>query len=293
MSVSALTYRPVATMRWGAMRAVLAIARANLRVVWRYWFFWIIIVISMMHFLVMFALIYIKSQFSTARDVAPLAQTILDQIQVTGTGAAYRDFLLRQSESVNIMLAYVAAVLLATDFQAGGVNFYLSKPISKVHYLLGKLGSLMMIVGLMTWAPAIILFIETALYSNSFEYVRDHTVILISITCYSLLLMIVPSLAAMAIAAIFHKAAAIIVVWIGLFVVMPAFAGLLRLVFGGREWLLLSLRFDFFVIAEALFGMYDTRRYHLLPYATGIVVAILVISVYVILRRLRPVEVVE
>ena len=287
-----IDYRTVERSRFGDIRAVWAIARANLRVIFRFWFFWVIIGLSMLHFLITFALIYMKSQVAT-RGEANFAAMIFDQIEITGTGRAYHEFLLRQTEGVYIMLAYASAVLLASDFQAGGVNFYLSKPIGRLHYLFGKLGALFLLVGIQTWLPAIGLFVEAALYASDFEYVREHTTILVGITGYSLLLMSVPSILGLAIAIVFRKTAAIIVVWIGALFVLPAFGALMGLVFDSRYWRLLGLRYDLRLMGSSLFGIISKTGEERFPYAMVIVIALTAVCVAVILRRLRPVEVVQ
>jgi hypothetical protein len=284
-------YRSTVRGRFADIRAVVAIIRANLAVIFRYPFFWVLISISMLHFLVTFALIYMKNQLA-AEQTFSFAARMFDEIEVTGSGRAYLGFLLRQTESVYIMLAYASAVLLATDFQAGGINFYLSRPIGRVHYLLGKLGTLAILVAIQTWLPAVGLFIEAALYAADFAYVQEHTTILIGITGYSLLLMIVPSLLGLTIAVLFRKTAAIVVVWIGLLFVMPAFGALLSLIFSSGNFLMMGLRYDLRVLGGSLFGLLSRGSEARFPYILIIIIALCTICLTIILRRLRPVEVV-
>jgi hypothetical protein len=284
-------YRTTVRGRFGDVRAVLAIIRANLAVIFRFPFFWVLISVSMLHFLITFALIYMKNQLA-AESTFSFAARMFDEIEVTGSGRAYLGFLLRQTESVYIMLAYASAVLLATDFQAGGINFYLSRPIGRVHYLLGKLGALAILVGIQTWLPAVGLFIEAALYEADFQYVRDHTTILVGITGYSLLLMIVPSLLGLTIAVLFRKTAAIVVVWIGLLFVLPAFGALLSLIFSSGHFLMMGLRYDLRVLGGSLFGLLSRGSEARFPYVLLIVISLSIICLTIVLRRLRPVEVV-
>lgn len=290
--ITGVGYRSTTRAGFGHARAVWAIASSNLRVIFRYWFFWILISVSMLHFLVTFALIYMRSQMSAAEN-AGFAVRIFEQVtDVTGTGSAYHNFLVRQTESVYILLAYASAVLLATDFQAGGINFYLSKPIGRIHYLLGKILALFIIVGFQTILPALALFIEAALYSSNFEYVKEHTTILVGILGYGAMLMLVPSLLSLAIAILFRKTTPIVVAWIGLLFVLPTFGTLLSFVFNQGDWRLLGLRYDLRILGSNLFGIASATSEERLPYALVIVVSISVICLAVILRRLRPVEVV-
>jgi hypothetical protein len=56
------------------------------------------------------------------------------------------------------MLAYASAVLLASDFQAGGINFT-SPSRSALHYLFGKLRSAFLLSAYKL-VPAVGLFVE-------------------------------------------------------------------------------------------------------------------------------------
>jgi len=295
MSTSAVRpigYRSTTRVSFGQFRAIWAIARSNIRVIFRYWFFWVLIAIAMLHFLITFALIYLKSQMAVSDDLGFVAG-LMDQIQVTGSGRAYMEFLLRQTEGVYITLAYASAVLLATDFQAGGINFYLSKPIGRVQYLLGKLIALFVVVGIQTLIPALALFVEAALYAENFTYVSDHTHILIGIFAYSAIIMIVPSVLGLAIAVTFRKTAPIIVVWIGFLFIIPAFGALLRAVFDNGNWLMLGLRYDLRVLGGALFSIISPAGEMKLPYVLVIIVTLSVLSITIVLRQLKPVEVVQ
>ena len=254
--------------------------------------FWILISLAMLHFLITFALIYLKSQMAVSEELG-FASQLIDAIQVTGSGKAYMEFLLRQTEGVYITLAYASAVLLASDFQAGGINFYLSKPIGRVQYLLGKLLALFVVVGIQTLLPALALFVEAALYAENFTYVEDHTHVLIGIFAYSAVIMVVPSLLGLAIAVTLRKTAPIIVVWIGFLFIIPAFGLLLRAVFNNINWMMVGLRYDLQVIGRALFGILSPAGETRLPYVLAIMIALSVLSIALVLRQLKPVEVVQ
>ena len=295
MSSSAIKqvgYRSTTRANFGQVRAIFAIARSNVRVIFRYWFFWVLFALAMLHFLITFALIYLKSQMAVSDELG-FATQLIDAIQVTGSGRAYMEFLLRQTEGVYITLAYASAVLLATDFQAGGINFYLSKPIGRVQYLLGKLLALFVVVGIQTLVPALFLFVEAALYAENFTYVSDHTHVLLGIFAYSAVIMVVPSLLGLAIAVTFRKTAPIIVVWIGFLFIIPAFGGLLRAVFNNGNWMMMGLRYDLRVIGGALFGIISKAGETRLPWVLIIIIALCVISLVLVLRQLKPVEVVQ
>jgi hypothetical protein len=137
------------------------------------------------------------------------------------------------------------------------------------------------------------LFVEAALYESNFEYVQEHTNILVGISGYSVILMTVPSLVGLAISIVFRKTAPIIVVWIGVLFILPAFGALLSFVFSNGDWLLLGLRYDLRLLGATLFGVTSKNGEARFPYALVIVLSVAVVCLAMILRRLRPVEVVR
>ena len=54
------------------------------------------------------------------------------------------------------MLALAGSVLVGNDFLHGSLPFYLSKPIGRWHYVLGKCLAIGVFVNLMTTLPAIL-----------------------------------------------------------------------------------------------------------------------------------------
>ena len=58
-----------------------------------------------------------------------------------------------------IVLALAGAVLVGNDFRWGGLPFYLSKPLTRWHYLLGKCLAVAVFVNLMTTVPALVLYL--------------------------------------------------------------------------------------------------------------------------------------
>ena len=52
---------------------------------------------------------------------------------------------------------YVGAGLIANDRRANALQIYLSKPLSRAEYVVGKLAILMVFLLLVTWVPAFLL----------------------------------------------------------------------------------------------------------------------------------------
>jgi ABC-2 type transport system permease protein len=270
---------------WGAC---VPIVRVCLRLIFRRWVFWILIGLGLMNFLFNFAFIYMKAVLSAQNE--QIAR-FLDAYRVTGTGQAYVDFMMAQASITALLLAFAGSTLIGSDYQHGGLVFYLSRRIDRRHYVAGKLLAVMTIVTLITTLPAVALFIEYGLLSSSLAYFRDNWRILLGILGYGGVLAVTQSFLLFAVAACVPRTVPLVMTWLGLFVLLKALAEALRSINENRHWRLLALWDDMLRVGRWCFGF---REAH--PPSPGACLAVLAVvcgvCLLVILRRVRAVEVV-
>ena len=72
-----------------------------------------------------------------------------------------------------IVLALAGSVLVGNDFRFGSLPFYLSKPLGRWHYVLGKCLAVAVFVNVMTTILALILLVEYGLL-DSWDYFVEH-----------------------------------------------------------------------------------------------------------------------
>lgn len=291
MSSDGVHYRGVqrASVPW--LRSVWAIWRSNLKMIVRYRVFWVILALSMLHFLVHYVLIYIKAQI--ALEGGGWFAEMIDNFQVTGNGEGYYSFLAQQSSAVIVMLAYASSVMVAADYSAGGIVFYLSKPIGKLHWIVGKSLSLMAVVSLQTLIPAMILFIECGVYSPSmWDYWSENRGIAVSILGYSLVVMLVLSSIALAVGVLCRRTAPLVMVWGAIVLVLPAFAEMLRTILDNPHWMLLHIPRNCRLVGRWLFDIVPEDTVSQIPMAAAVLVVAVLASFAILQVRLRPVEVV-
>jgi ABC-type transport system involved in multi-copper enzyme maturation permease subunit len=191
------------------------------------------------------------------------------------------------------MLAYVGVVVLVNDFRAGGIAFYLSKPIGRTHYILGKVLALGAVLAFMTLLPGLALFAAYGFFSNSPEYWLREWHLARGIVGYSLLIMIVPSLMLLALATLLRRTAPLLLVWTALFVVIPRLAEWVSDILNARGWLLANIWYDIGVLGGLSFGsLRNPIDAPIAPWAGLVVVLVCLLSVGMLLRNLRAVEVV-
>jgi ABC-2 type transport system permease protein len=136
--------------------------------------FLILMILSMLPFLVRSVMIYVSS--AVGRNV-PL---------LTVNAKFFEDFLSQQMFFAFIIATYAGAGLISNDLKANALQIYLSKPITRQDYLMGKLGVLVFFLTLPTLLPALVLYLLAILFQANLAYLGDNPWIPASIVGYSL-----------------------------------------------------------------------------------------------------------
>jgi hypothetical protein len=265
-----------------------AVCRWTLRPMLRRWTFWIFVALGMTGFLTNFALIYIKAEIAVQNE--QLAK-LIDRFRVSGTGEAYRDFLFYQARAVELLLAYFGVAALVSDFRAGGVSFYLSKPIDARHYALGKFLAIAFVLATLTVVPGLVLFFAYGVFSNSPMYWVEEWRLARGIIGYSAAIMLVEGTILLALANWLRRPAALLLAWSALFVALPVLSVALEFQFRSRWFRLVNIWWDVGMLGAMSFGsLQDSRNLPLRPWVALTVFGVLLVSAAVIRRNLRAVE---
>jgi ABC-type transport system involved in multi-copper enzyme maturation permease subunit len=293
VNLEAIRYRGWSERLRPSWLACWPIARTGLVLILRRKIFWLLLAVALLHFLFLFAVIYLKAQIvSQNPQLARFVDRILSS--VTGTGETYRDFMSAQGTVTMLLLAFAGAILVGDDMRQGGLTFYLSRRIGRWHYVVGKLLSIGLLVSLTTTLPALILYLEYGLLTDSTVYFRANLGILRGILGYGLILSVTLGLLLSAMASWLQKTVPLVMSWACLFVMVPALAMLLRHVYDDRNWMLLMLWRNIRLLGTWCFGGIDTNRELLLLKPSAMVVAaVCVLSALALIPRIRAVRVVQ
>lgn len=255
--------------------------------------FWLLLAISLFYFLFLFAMIYLKAQIVTRN---PQFRHFVDRVlsSVTGSGETYRDFMSAQGTVTMLLLALAGTMLVGSDLRRGGLTFYLSRRIGRWHYIVGKLLAIGLLVTLTTTIPAIILFLQYGLLTDSMRYFGENWRILLGIAGYGLVLSLTLGLVLFAMASWLQSTVPLVISWACLFVMIPAVALMLRHGYDNDYWMLLILWRDMRLVGTWCFGGIDTdREMRLLLPAATIVGLVCLVSLAAIVPRVRAVRVVQ
>src|SRR5262249_51469292 len=93
---------------------------------------------------------------------------------LTPTSETFRQFLSQQEIFVFFITVYVGAGLIANDRRANALQIYLSKPLTRTEYIVGKFAVLAGFLLLVTWVPAIVLLIVQIAFAGNFGFFRNN-----------------------------------------------------------------------------------------------------------------------
>src|SRR5262245_5318244 len=168
LDLDLLHYRPWRGDFRRPLWAVWPIARTALGMLLRRKLFWVLYAVSLLIFLMFFFGTFLLDWAQTQLTNTPFELTATerqlrssDLIRVAqrtlrvlnGSQETFAYFFMYQGAMVMVVLALAGSVLVGNDFRFGSVPFYLAKPLSRWHYLLGKCLAVGVVVNLLTTLP--------------------------------------------------------------------------------------------------------------------------------------------
>ncbi len=233
------------------------IARVSLRMVLRRIMFWALYACGLLLFLMFFFGNFLLAWAQSRADVSgqPLGpmgnpDRMIGGIRralniLNGSQETFQYFFSYQGAIVVVTLSLVGSVLVGNDFTFKSLVFYLSKPINRWHYILGKCLAVFFVVQMMTTLPALVLYAQHAF--DDWNYVWDidyfHNmpdskgpagiVLLLAVLGYGTLLSAFLSVLLVATASWMRRTMPLIMVWMSLFFFLRLLANILV---DGLKW---------------------------------------------------------
>ncbi|MBX9622877.1 MAG: ABC transporter permease subunit [Gemmataceae bacterium] len=241
---SLLRYRPWRGTPRGPLWGAAAVARVAVRLLAGRRLFWGLAALGLMVFFFFFYAQYLFVWIKTFTDetvrfagvpvaVADLSK-FLGRVNLDGSVHTFGNYVWFQGYILVIVLALAGSVLVGNDFAHGSLPFYLSKPIARRHYLLGKVLAVGAVVNLFTTLPAVVLWVQAGLLFDWHTYYVDNFHLLVGILGYGLLLTVTLGLLTVATAVWVRRTVPMVMAWVGPFV-------LLRMI---AEWVVDGLKYD-------------------------------------------------
>jgi ABC-2 type transport system permease protein len=263
--------RPHGTAWW-------VIARQQMRAVLTQKRYLALLLVAWIPFVARVVQIYLAANFQQAAFLATSAQL-------------FRSFLDQQGLFV-FLLIVGASGAIADDRRANALQVYLSKPLTRVEYIAGKLFAPLVFVLGVTLLPAVLLLLVHVAFSGSLTFVVQNLYLLPAILLYSIVLALLGTFTMVALSSLSKSRRFTALTFTGLFFFTSAMYIALQRITGSRLWALISPRDMLTVIGDAAFRIPGDRALPLWAALLG-VTAIIAVSVLVLERRIRGVEVVK
>ncbi len=256
------------------------ITREGLRLILSKRAFLGLLAVSWVPFVVRLVQLYIVTRFPEAERLLP------------GQGKVFGEFLNGQLGFAMLLSIFGGAGLVANDLRTGAIVVYLSRPLTRRDYVLGKMGVLLALNLSITLAPALLLYLAAVSLLPERFLKLDMAWIAPAVVLQSLLIAIAVSLLALAVSSLSRSArvagVALMALWVGLEIARVVASN----VFARPEVGLLSLQADVQAVGNALFGIsHDLQLFWAWPLLALVLVGL---GCLAILRsRVRAVEVVQ
>lgn len=247
---SLLHYRPWLAEYHSPWWSVWPIARVSLGMVLRRWMFWTLygfgLLLFLMFFFGTFLLAWAQStvmvsadQFGRLGNPDRMLEGIRRALSILNGGQeTFQYFFAYQGGIVVVTLSLVGSVMVGNDFAFKSLIFYLAKPISRWHYILGKCLAVFLVVQMMTTLPALFLYGQHAFDDWSYAWDVNYfvnnggkgpagVVLLAGVLAYGTLQSLFLSILLVATASWMRRTMPLIMVWMSLFFFMRLLANLL------------------------------------------------------------------
>ena len=259
-------------------RAWTVIAAAGVKTMIRKRAFLGLMLFALLPFIVRAVQIYITANFPQAAFFAPTAET-------------FREFLEQQDFFVFIVTIYAGAGLIANDRRANALQIYLSKPLMRAEYIAGKAAVLFTFLMMVTWLPAILLLFLQVLFKGSFEFMRANLFLFPAITVASLLQVLVATFTMLALSSLSKSSRYVGIMYAGIIFFTAAIFGAMAAITGGTKLSYLSVTANLTQVMDVIFRL-KPRYATPWPVSLTVILGLVVLSISVLERRVRGVEVV-
>jgi ABC-2 type transport system permease protein len=278
MPIHDQSYRRYGGKREKEGRAWTVITGAGIRTIIRKRIFLALLLFAWLPFVVRAIQMYLAASFQQMPILAASVET-------------FRDFLNQQGPFVFFITIWVGAGLIAADKRSNALQIYLSKPLSRVEYVSGKLAVLVVFLMLVTWVPAMLLLFLQPMFAGSFAFVRANLYLFPAITLFASLQVLVASFAILALSSLSKSSRFVAILYAGAVFFTESIFNVVSAITGSTALSWISFPANLRQVGNVIFRLqpaYATPW----PVSLAVLVAVVALAVFVLERQVRGVEVV-
>jgi ABC-2 type transport system permease protein len=132
---------------------------------------------------------------------------------------AFDVFFRMQTFFAMILVAVVGPDLISQDLRFNAMPLYLSRPLRRIDYFLGKLGVIAAFLGVVTIAPVLVAYALGVAFSYELSVLRDTLPILLGAIAYCAIIIVSAGTLMLAISSLTRNSRFVAAFWVGLWVV--------------------------------------------------------------------------
>jgi ABC-2 type transport system permease protein len=238
------------------------------------------LVVSFIPFVVRVVQIYVVTRFPEANRVLPV------------DGRLFGEFLNQQIIFTLLLSIFGGAGLIANDLRTGAILVYLSRPLTRRDYVLGKLGVLLALNLAVTLLPGLVLYLIGLGLAPELFLKASLAWIAPAIVAHAFLIALSVSLLALAVSASSRSARVAGLAFVGLFIGLEIVRGVLVNIADRPEAHVLSLQNNLRLVGNLIFGIAGRGTPVPLAYPPIVLVLMAVACLAVLRARVRAVEIV-
>src|SRR4029453_10478695 len=147
----------------------------------------------------------------------------------------FRNFLNGQGFFV-FLITIVLGGLIADDRRANALQLYLSKPVTRIEYILGKAAPLLILILGLTLVPALCLIVLQIVFSGSVSFLANNLFLLPAITLAALVRALLSTFMILALSSLSKSRRFVAIMYAGIIFFTLAMQQVLRAITGSRAW---------------------------------------------------------
>lgn len=149
---------------------------------------------------------------------------------------AFQFFFSIQTTCMMILVAIVGPDLISKDLRFNAMPLYLSRPLTRWDYFLGKLGVIGFFVGLVTVAPACVAYLLGVAFSLDVKTISETIHLLVGSVAAGLIMVASAGMLMLAMSSLTRNSRYVTALWIGFWLVSQAVSGILIGSFRDATW---------------------------------------------------------
>jgi len=259
-------------------RSWTVIAWAGIKTLIRKRIFMGLLIFAWAPFIVRAVQFYISANYPQAAILTPGAET-------------FRQYLEQQDFFVFLITVYVGAGLIANDRRANALQIYLSKPLMRSEYIAGKLAVLFGFLIFITLVPAMFLLFLKVMFDGNFTFLKTNLFLVPAITIGALLQVTLASFTMLALSSLSKSARYVGILYVGITFFTLAIYGVLYAITGSSRMSWISIGANVSQVVDVIFRL---KPRYATPWQVSalVIIGLVVVSISVLERRVRGVEVV-